>query len=140
MKKKQKNLLEFFELPYINKTYLNLLKITFKFIKIYYVKNRDIHPKRNPEIYGSLVRECSLTELKKKNNFLQKLFLKLQQSEFYEDYFVSRELLQLLFLPCFSKREYYILLQHHILENGAVLQIDLQDYFNYVDKEFITTT
>lgn len=124
----------------LHKTYLNLLEITFKFIKIYYVKNRDIHPKRNPETYDSLVRECSLTELKKKNNFLQKLFLKLQQSEFYEDYFVSRELLQLLFLPCFSKREYYILLQHHILENGAVLQIDLQDYFNYVDKEFITTT
>jgi hypothetical protein len=31
--------------------------------------------------------------------------------------------------------EYYILLQHHILENGAILQIHLQDYFNYVDKE-----
>jgi hypothetical protein len=119
----------------LHKAYLQLLEKTFKFIKIYYIKNRDINPKRDPEIYGSLVCECSLTELKKKNNFLQKLFLKLQQNEFYEDYLVSRELLQLLFLPCFSKMEYYILLQHHILEDGAILQIHLQDYFNYIDKE-----
>jgi hypothetical protein len=119
----------------LHQTYLQLLENTFKFIKAYYIKNRDIHPKRNPEIYGSLVHECSLTELKKKKNFLQKIFLKLQQNEFYEDYLVSRELLQLLFLPCFNKMEYYILLQHHILENGAILQIHLQDYFSYVDKE-----
>jgi hypothetical protein len=120
---------------FLHKSYLQLLESTFKFIKAYYIKNRDIHPKRNPEIYGSLVYECSLTELKKKNNFLRKLFLKLQQNEFYEDYFVSRELLQLLFLPCFNKMEYYILLQHHILEDGAILQIHLQDYFNFVAKE-----
>jgi len=119
----------------LHKTYLKLLEKTFKFIKIYYIKNRDINPKRDPEIYGSLVYECSLTDLRKKNNFLKKLFLKLQQNEFYEDYIVSRELIQLLFLPCFNKMEYYILLQHHILENGAVLQIDLQDYFNYVKTE-----
>jgi hypothetical protein len=119
----------------LHKAYLQLLESTFKFIKTYYIKDRDINPKRDPEIYGSLVSECSLTELKKKNNFLQKLFLKLQQNEFYEDYFVSRELLQLLFLPCFSKMEYYILLQHHILEDGAILQIHLQDYFRHVDKE-----
>ena len=120
---------------FLHKMYLQLLESTFKFIKTYYIKNREIHPKRDPEIYGSLVHECSLTELRKKKNFLQKLFLKLQQNEFYEDYFVSREILQLLFLPCFSKMEYYILLQHHILENGAILQVDLQDYFSYIEKE-----
>lgn len=68
---------------------------------------------------------------------MRKLFLKLQQNEFYEDYFVSRELLQLLFLPCFSKMEYYLLLQHHILEDGAILQVHLQDYFNHVEKELL---
>nr|YP_009495438.1 hypothetical protein [Eunotia naegelii]AWQ64085.1 hypothetical protein [Eunotia naegelii] len=121
---------------FLHKTYLQLLESTFKFIKKYYIKDREIPAKRDPEIYGSLVYECSLSELRKKKNLLQKLFLKLQQNEFYEDYFFSREILQLLFLPCFSKMEYYILLQHHILENGAVLQIDLQNYFNYVEKEF----
>jgi hypothetical protein len=120
---------------FLHKAYLKLLESTFKFIKVYYIKDREINPKRDPEIYGSLVWECSLTELRKKKNVLRKFFLKLQQNEFYEDYLVSRELLQLLFLPCFNQMEYYILLQHHILEDGAILQIDLQDYFNYVEKE-----
>lgn len=119
---------------FLHKAYLQLLESTFKFIKIYYIKSREIHPKRDPEIYASLVYECSLTELRKKN-FLQKIFLKLQQNEFYEDYFVSRELLQLLFLPCFNQMEYYILLQHHILEDGAILQIHLQNYFSSVEEE-----
>jgi hypothetical protein len=121
---------------FLHKAYLNLLKNSFEFIKIYYVKDRDIHPKRDPSIYASLVDECSLTEMRNKNNFLHKLFLKLQQNEFYQDYFVSRELLQLLFLPCFSYMEYYILLQHHISENGSILQNDLKDYFNFIDKDF----
>jgi hypothetical protein len=62
----------------------------------------------------------------------------LQQSEFYEDYLVPREIVQLLFMPCFRKVEYYLLLQHHALENGAALQIDLQNYFHCVEKELNT--
>jgi hypothetical protein len=120
----------------LHKAYIKLLEKTFSFLKVYYIKDRDINPKRDPEIFGSLVRECSLTELKKKSNFLKKLFLKLQQCEFYEDYILASELIQVLFLPSFHKMEYYILLQHHMLENGAVLQIELKDYFNYVHNEF----
>jgi len=121
----------------LHKAYLQLLERTFKFIKVYYIKDeRKIHPKRDPTIYASLVCECSLTELKKKKNFLQKLFKKLQQNEFYEDYIFSRELLQLLFMPSFKQMEYYILLQHHVLENGAILQNDIRDYFKFVRKEF----
>ena len=119
----------------LHKAYLDLLENSFDFIKIYYIKDRSIHPKRDPKIYGSLVYECSLTEMKKTPNFLQKLFLKLQQNEFYEDYLVSRELLKLLFLPCLDRTRYYILLQNHILENGAVLQTDLKNYFNHVNEK-----
>lgn len=120
---------------FLHKAYLNLLQISFNFIKIYYIKDQTINSKRDPLIYGSLVQECSLTELQKKNNFLQKLFLKLKQNEFYENYFFSQELLKLLFLPSFNHIEHYILIQHHILENGAVLLIDLKNYFDYVKKE-----
>jgi hypothetical protein len=61
----------------LHKAYLTLLESTFKFIKLYYIKDRDINPKRDPELYGSLVCECSLSELKKKKQLFTKTVFKI---------------------------------------------------------------
>jgi hypothetical protein len=123
----------------LHKSYLNLISKTFSFIDKQYCENGKIYltPKQDLKIYGSLVFECSLTDLKKKNNFLNKLFfVKVRQHPIYENKFIVQELLKLLFLPCFDRMTYYLSLQHYVLENGAVLQIDLKKFFFFIREEF----
>lgn len=123
----------------LHKVYLNLVSKTFDFIDKEYCgikKNCFLTPKQNLKLYGSLVFECTLTDLKKKDNFLYKFFFnKIRQHPIYEKVFIAQELLQLVFLPCFFKMTYYTSLQHHILENGALLQIDLKKFFFFIRKE-----
>lgn len=123
----------------LHKVYLNLISKTFDFVDDFFCKRKEIFlsPKQDLKIYGSLVFECTLTDLKKKNNFLNLLFVnKLRQHPIYENIFLAQELFQLLFLPCFYRMTYYLSLQHHILENGAILQIDLKKFFFFIRKEF----
>lgn len=123
----------------LHKVYLLLISKTFRFLHVEYCLKKEnfLSYKQNFELYGSLVFECSLTNLKKKDNFLFKLFFsKICNHPVYEKNFIVRELLKLLFLPCFNSMTFYLSLQHHILDNGAIMQNDLRKFFFFVREEF----